>query len=308
MQTNSGFLTTLVHVLLIAACTAAPDRARTTTSALRADTGHVAISNGSLFFEQKGTGDVVILIHGGNLDRRMWDPQFDSVSKSHHVIRYDARGYGLSSPADQPFSAQDDLLALMRGLHIAKASFVGLSMGARIAIDFALAHPEMVDRIVLAAPGISGGTWAADGDTLWVLAARAAAKTGDSLAVARAWLGSAYIRTALHPPARADWIREIVDGNASYWMGIVRHHDLEREAIPAAADHLEQLQALILLLVGEQDTPFIQDVAKAIAARAPNVRRNNIPFVGHMLNLEATDRFNTEVQKFLAGRPVASER
>ena len=273
----------------------------------RVDTGHVAIEGGSLYYEAMGVGDPVILLHGGNLDRRMWDEQFELLRRTHHVVRYDARGYGRSSPAELPFRAHEDLLALLDGLHIERANLVGLSMGGRIALDFALTHPERVERMVLAAPGISGGTWADDGDTLWVRKAEAAGKRGDSVAVALAWLESAYIRTALATPERAAAIRQMVTDNASYWMGIVRHSDIEREADPNAASRLEQLRSPVLLVVGGRDTPFIADVARAIATRVPFVRRVDIPAAGHMLNLEASARFNRELTTFLAAPcPAAS--
>jgi pimeloyl-ACP methyl ester carboxylesterase len=264
------------------------------------DSGYVAIDGGRLYYEAAGSGNPVILIHGGNLDRRMWDDQFALLQKQFRVIRYDARGYGRSSPADEPFAAHDDLAALVRGLGLTRASIVGLSLGGRIALDFALEHPENVDRLVLAAPGISGGKWAEDGDTLWIAEAIAAGKRGDSVGVALAWLKSAYINSALKPPAQAEWLRQISVDNARYWMGIVRHQDVEREATPPAAGRLRELKAPILLLVGGADTPFIMDVARAITREAPNVRRVDLAGIGHMINLEAPERFNTEVVQFLA--------
>ena len=286
--------------IALCACDRGPARSTPDAAVTSVDTGRVAVNGGSLYYEAAGVGPPVILLHGGNLDRRMWDLQFALLRQRYRVVRYDARGFGRSSAADRPFAAHDDLAALVRELHLSGAALVGLSMGGRIAIDFALAHPGLVDRLVLAAPGISGGTWAADGDTLWLPQARAAAKRGDSVGVALAWLGSAYIRTALQPPERAAAVRQMVVDNASYWMGIVRHHDLEREATPPAADHLKDLQTPVLLLVGDSDTPFIYDVAKAIAQRAPHVRRVDVPHAGHMLNLEAPEQFNAELLAFLA--------
>lgn len=264
------------------------------------DTGRVMVPGSSLFYESAGVGSAVILLHGGNLDRRMWDAEFAALQRQHRVIRYDARGYGRSGPADTVFAAHDDLLALMDQLHLSRASLVGLSLGGRIAMDFALAHPERVERLVLAAPGISGGKWAEDGDTAWILVARRAAKEKDSLAVARAWLGSAYVRTALRDSAMARRVRGWVEDQASFWAGIVRHQDLEREAVPPAAGRLSQLAVPILLIVGTEDTPFILDVARAIQAQAPNVQRVNVPGAGHMVNLEAPGPFLTAVSEFLA--------
>ena len=279
-----------------------PSRPTPNAAVATVDTGRVAVDGGSLYYEAAGSGTPVILLHGGNLDRRMWDAQFALLRQRYRVIRYDARGFGRSSAADRPFAAHHDLAALFRALNLSRAALVGLSMEGRIAIDFSLAHPEMVDRLVLAAPGISGGKWAEDGDTLWLVQARAAAARGDSIGVSLAWLGSAYIRTALHPPERAALIRQMVVDNSAYWMGIVRHQDLEREASPPAADHLHDLRVPVLLLVGESDTRFIHDVADAIATRAPRVRRVDLPRVGHMLNLEATEQFNGELLTFLASR------
>jgi pimeloyl-ACP methyl ester carboxylesterase len=267
------------------------------------DTGRVTIDGGSLFYEAAGSGAPVILIHGGNLDRRMWDPQFELLRTKYRVVRYDARGYGQSSAVEEPFSAHDDLAALMHGLHITRASIVGLSLGGRIAIDVALKYPAMVDRLVLAAPGISGGTWAPNSDTAWRASAMEAVKRKDSVGVALAWLGSDYIRSALHPPERAAWLRQISIENSAMWGGLIRHGDLEKAADPRAADRLETLLAPVLLLVGGSDTPYIHEVAAAITARVPHVKRVDIPSVGHMLNLEAPERFNRELLAFLANPP-----
>ena len=285
--------------MTLVACTNEP-RVAAHDSVAVIDTGYVAVDGGRLYYESAGTGAPVLLIHGGNLDRRMWDDQFELLRKQFRVIRYDARGYGRSSSADAPFAAHDDLAALFHGLGLTRASLIGLSLGGRIAMDFALAHPDMVDRLVLAAPGISGGTWAKDGDTLWIAEAIAAGQRGDSVAVALAWLKSAYINSALKPPAQAERLRQISIDNARFWMGMLRHQDLEREANPPAAGRLRELKAPILLLVGGADTPFILDVARAITREAPNVRRVDLAGIGHMINLEAPERFNTEVVQFLS--------
>jgi pimeloyl-ACP methyl ester carboxylesterase len=229
----------------------------------------------------------------------MWDAEFKGLQSRYRVIRYDARGYGRSGPADTTFRAHDDLLALMDALQLSRATFVGLSLGGRIAIDFALAHPDRVDRLVLAAPGISGGKWAEDGDTAWLVVARQAAKQNDSVAVALAWLGSAYIRTALRDSAMSQRVRQLVVEQAPFWGGIIRHRDLEEPAAPPAAERLSQLSVPILLVVGSDDTPFIQDVARAIRTQAPNVRTLDLPGVGHMVNLEAPDAFLAAVLEFL---------
>lgn len=290
----------LFLILLLASCRPA-DRAPSASSvATEPDTGRVRVPGSTLFYESAGTGSPVILLHGGNLDRRMWDAEFGALQRTHRVIRYDARGYGRSGASDTAFSAHHDLRALMDALQLPRASLVGLSLGGRVAMDFALAHPERVDRLVLVAPGISGGTWAEDADTAWLAVAREAAKRQDSVAVARAWLGSAYIRTALRDSTTAKRVRQWVEDQSPFWAGVVRHLDLEVEAAPPAAGRLAELTAPILLVVGTADTPFILDVARAIQAQAARVQRVDIPGVGHMVNLEAPGPFREALLAFLA--------
>lgn len=289
-----------VLLVLFASCRPADHQSRAAASTVAPDTGRVHVAGSTLFYESAGSGSPVILLHGGNLDRRMWDAEFVALQRAHRVIRYDARGYGRSGPADTAFAAHVDLRLLMDALQLQRASLVGLSLGGRIAMDFALAHPDRIERLVLVAPGISGGTWAEDGDTAWLTRAREAANRRDSVGVARAWLGSAYIRTALRDSSTARRVRQWAEDQAPFWGGIIRHQDLEVEAVPPAANRLAELSAPILLVVGTADTPFIQDVAQAIQARAPHVRRVDVPGVGHMVNLEAPGPFLEAVAAFLA--------
>jgi len=271
-------------------------------SGFAVDTGRVAVEGGSLYWEAAGAGAPVVFVHGGNLDRRMWDGQFDTLRYHYRVIRYDARGFGRSSPADRPFRAPDDLAALLRALRIPRATLIGLSMGGGIAIDFALAYPDMVSRLVLAAPSVSGGDWPDDTDTLWLTKARAAFARGDSIGLALAWLESDYIRTALRTPETTARLREILVDNAGHLMQKARDQNLEREGSLPAADRIAELQMPTLLLVGSMDTRMLLAMANYVATHAPHVQRVDFPGVGHMINLEAEEGFNRAILAFL-GRP-----
>ena len=110
---------------------------------------NLKLSNGSLYYEASGEGSPVVLLHGASLDLHMWDKQTDTLAKRFRVIRYDLRGYGESSPATGTFSDVDDLEKLLDHLGHRKASLVGLSQGSGVALNFTLAHPERVDRLVL---------------------------------------------------------------------------------------------------------------------------------------------------------------
>jgi len=266
---------------------------------IRVDSGTVSVNGTILYYEAAGRGPVVILLHAGNLDRRVWDPQFLPLAREHRVIRYDLRGYGRSGPADAPYAAQEDLGALLDALGIGRASLVGLSGGGRIAIDFALAHPERVNRLVLASTGLSGWQYADSGDTAYFAEARRARDRGDAAALGIAWLGSAYTRPAMEHPELVAPLREMAAANGKAWMGLLKHGDLERPADPPALHHTVGLRIPTLLIVGTRDTPDIRAIADTLAASVPGIRRVTFEGAGHLVNMKQPQRFTNLVRTFL---------
>ncbi len=118
--------------------------------------GFARVDGGTLFYEVQGTGAAVILIHGGMLDHRAWDPQIAPLVRGHRVVRYDVAGHGRSPVPDGRWRTYEHLRSILAHLGIERAALVGHSMGARIAIDLTIAHPGLVDSLVLLGPGMSG--------------------------------------------------------------------------------------------------------------------------------------------------------
>lgn len=114
-----------------------------------ADTGRVAVGGGTLYYEVRGSGPPVVLLHAGGLDLTMWDPQVGPVARAFRVIRYDARGHGRSSAPMGPHSTVEDLRALLDHLGVERANLVGISMGAGVALEFAISYPQRVSKLVL---------------------------------------------------------------------------------------------------------------------------------------------------------------
>jgi pimeloyl-ACP methyl ester carboxylesterase len=113
-------------------------------------------SAGGLHYTIEGRGPDVVLIHAFQMDLREWDAVARTLAGSRRVIRYDVRGHGTSRVSGDLPAPVVDLLGLLDELDVPRATLVGLSMGATIALDFALTHPERVERLVLASPGIPG--------------------------------------------------------------------------------------------------------------------------------------------------------
>src|SRR5687767_15644013 len=104
----SPFLAAFTCVALGAAAAAQP----------ASRTGIAEVNGTRLYYETTGSGPHVVLLHGGNLDSRMWDDQVPFLEKSFTVTRYDIRPYGRSAVTEKGFSSVDDLAALMQFLAI----------------------------------------------------------------------------------------------------------------------------------------------------------------------------------------------
>ena len=256
--------------------------------------GLANVNGTTLYYETQGTGPTVVFIPGAQMDRRVWDEQFDEFGGSFHVVRYDPRGFGRSGRITGPFSHADDLVALLKQLGIDKASLIGLSLGGRIAIDVALAHPDLVDALVLTAPGVSG--YQSVDTAAWVQAATKAAAAHDSVGAAEAWLTSAYMRPAMADPKLAPRVRKLALENAGLWNEPAR---FESPLDPPAIRRLGELRAPTLIVVGTKDDPNITSIEDSLRAGIHGTSTVTIPNVGHIPNIERTKTYNMAVLNFL---------
>jgi len=115
--------------------------------------GHVAVPDGQIYFEQAGEGPALVLISSVFLDCREWDPQFSSYSVEHTVVRYDVRGRGRSTGDRSKSLDSEDLAALLDHLGLRKAVVLGNSVGGGIACEFAAGFPGRATGLILVAGG-----------------------------------------------------------------------------------------------------------------------------------------------------------
>src|SRR5688572_18938574 len=98
----------------------------------------------------------LVLSHSLACSTRMWDPQIEAFKGSYRVLAYDMRGHGQSEAPATPYTLDmlaEDVVALMRHARVARASFIGLSIGGMIGQTLALKHPDLFERMVLADTG-----------------------------------------------------------------------------------------------------------------------------------------------------------
>ena len=263
-------------------------------------TGYVPVGRYSLYYEETGKGEPLILIHGGLLDRRMWDGQFELFSRWSRVIRYDNRNHGLSRGLPDSFSYHEDLNRIMEALGIQRARLVGLSLGGAIAIDFALAHPEKVSALVLVSSGLSGYEFR--DSTLKVnqkKQADAAARKDMNAYVEyfqRSWTDGPH-RT---PEQVNRDVRQKVREMCKATLSKPEPDNTTIPLEPPAVGRLSSIHIPTLFVLGDLDMASIQEISGLVLKGIPGSRKVVIKGAAHMVNMEKPEEFNEVVGEFLS--------
>ncbi|WP_432000048.1 alpha/beta fold hydrolase [Streptomyces sioyaensis] len=253
-------------------------------------------------YEDEGSGEPLVLVHGHPFNRSMWRPQIAHLSRAGwRVIAPDLRGYGESSvvPGTTPLETfARDLLALLDHLGIERCVLGGLSMGGQIVMECWRLFPERIRAVVLA------DTFAA-ADTA---AGRAARHDMAERLLREGMAGYAHevldkMVAPHHLDARPDVAAHVLqmmtstapEGAAAALRGRAERPDytaqLSRMAVPA------------LVVVGTEDTYTPVSDARAIQARMPDARLVLVERAAHLPNLERPDEFNAALEKFLRSLP-----
>jgi pimeloyl-ACP methyl ester carboxylesterase len=229
-----------------------------------------------------------VLLHGWALDRRAWAPQ-RPLADHFRLIAIDRRGFGRSTAPPDLAAEIGDLERLCDRLGLERAILVGMSQGGRIALHFALAHPERVAGLVLQGAPLDGFQPDARGADIIPLGAyRALARKGRLDEMKALWRAHPIMRDAgpALDPLLADYEgRDLIAPEV---------------AMPPIAGALGGIGAPALALTGEDDLPWRQLVADSIAYALPGGVRARVPG-GHLCNLSHSGPYNGLVASFAAG-------
>ena len=261
--------------------------------------GYAELSDGQLFFESKGEGDVIVFIHGNAGDRRHWDLQFEAFSEGFRVVRYDVRGFGKSSlpVEDRPYSDYEDLAELLDCLGVRKAHIAGWSMGSGIAVDFALAYPERTSSLIAIGPWVFGysspGEHAMMADMLQI--ANALAEGGQEAAV-EAWMNAPFFSETIVDPGAGERFRRITEDH-SFWA--FAHRSRRRMLKPSAVGRVEEIEVPTLVLTAKHDTVPCLEIAQLLENSVADVRKIVMEDAGHLLHMEKPEVFNQHLLEFV---------
>ncbi len=257
------------------------------------------INGFDLYYNIYGSGPPLIFIHGLGMDQSMWDLQIPQFAPHYQVILYDLRGHGASESPPHPYSIElfaDDLHLFLRFLGLKKAIILGLSLGGRILLKFALKYPEESKALILC-DAQSETPEESKQRFQWL--AEIAQKEGMEKA-AEAYFALPLFQTlATKNPARLErekerFIKTSALGFAQSCLAIAQMEPL--------TGLLDQIKAPTLALAGEWDTPYLPFL-DIYAAQITNCQKRIIPQAGHLSNLENPLAFQKAIQEFLEGLP-----
>ena len=248
-------------------------------------------------YTRAGEGPPVVFLHGGVSDGREWGRQLEALAPEYTVVAWDAPGNGGSDDPPASFRMPDyaDCLAgLIGGLELDRPHVVGLSFGATLALELYRRHPDLPRSLVL----IGGYAGWAGSLPPEVVAERLAGVERD-LAQSPETLARSFLATLLTNDAPA----ELADELLAILVDLHPAGALTQAHAMAEADLRDVLPHIAvptLLLSGEQDVRSPRAVGEELAAQIPGAELVFIPGAGHMLNMEAADRVNAELTRFLS--------
>lgn len=249
-----------------------------------------------LFFtDSGGSGEAVVLAHAIGCDHRMWEDLRPRLAADYRVIAFDARGHGRTPAAPRPYSLADladDVAAVLESVGIAKAHWVGLSMGGMVGQAFALRHPARLDRLVLANTTSSYGP---EGRAMWQARAKLVQEGG--LAAIRDMVASRYFSEefrARNPAAVEKVMSRFMETSTEGYLGCcdaIANLDYSQD--------LARVRAKTLVIAGGADAGTPPAMSEAIAARIPGARMAVIPGAAHLSAVEKPAQFAQLVREFL---------
>jgi 2-succinyl-6-hydroxy-2,4-cyclohexadiene-1-carboxylate synthase len=265
----------------------------------------IRVNRLSFHYEDQGEGDPVVFLHGFTGQSATWTTITKLVSETQQTIAIDLIGHGRTeSPRDVSrfaySQAIDDLAAILAKLELRCATWVGYSMGGRLALGIALRYPEIVSGLILesASPGIAEVQEREARRQADELLADEILSQGVREFVAR-WEALPMWESQLQMPIeQRTRQREIrVQNRAEGLAGSLR--GLGAGVQDSLWEGLGELQAPTLVIAGERDAKFAE-IATRMAGQAPNAELVIVPNVGHAVHLEQPEIYAAHVARIVA--------
>jgi 3-oxoadipate enol-lactonase len=250
----------------------------------------VDVNGARIWYDETGEGPAVLLLHGGLGDSGLWEPVVPLLARRFRTIRTDLRFFGRSVGPAVPWSWQEDAIGVLDELGVERAALVGLSLGGKLALDIALAHPERLWAVVGVAPGLGGHDGAAYTEE-HEARFEAAEDKGEAMMA---------IDFEVWAPLGADErIQELwrATPDANPLPDGVEPLDPEG---PPAKERLDELTVPTLIVTAKHDPAGFREIGPLVAGAAPNARHVELDS-DHYLTLREPELVGTTLLDFLTG-------
>jgi len=278
----------------------------------------ISVNGSNHYFERKGKGTPLVLIHGAFADVHMWEPQWQYFSESYYLLRYDLRGHGRTGPSSlgeytiETFA--DDLADLLDALDIQMPILCGQSFGGSIAQAYTVLHPERVRALVLAS-----SMAAIDLSLMDKLLCRVLFPGWAMTAVVNALSVEKFVRFSL-------WLGRLTKGKQFLSRDETVEKYLEHCMLQMISSEymkfwralyrfkllpLERISCPTLILNGEHEPKNMITHTREMLQRIQRAEVRIVPGAHHALNLDNPKVFNELLEAFLHpanARPPFCER
>ncbi len=259
----------------------------------------VVMGDLKIYYESYGEGDPLILIRGLGSNADHWYAQVHDLARHWRVIVFDNRGIARSSDSAGAFTTGDmagDTVALMKGLGIARAHVLGLSMGGMIAQELAIGYPRRVRGLILVATQCGGRHAVSPKKEVAGSIQRVAAENSQEarLAALPSFFGP---RTLSERP-------RVIQEYATVSMKHPAGPEILTRQMAAIAGHdtydrLPQISLPTLVMTGADDVLIPPENSKILADRIFGAQLCVIPDGGHQVLIEAPLACNRAIIDFL---------
>jgi pimeloyl-ACP methyl ester carboxylesterase len=267
----------------------------------------------ALHYVVVGRGPAVVLLHGLGGFAQSWRYTLDVLSARATVFALDLPGFGRSAKPRTIYRLgyfASALHGFLDAMGVAQASLVGHSLGASVAVTYALTHPARVERLALVGGLVPGVSFRMS------LAYRLLALpvVGEALALCgSAPLYKAAVARCFHAPQPAEVAflvehdyRERTGPQArAAWLATARH--IRADLVDRRGDYRRALASLdlpTLLVHGRQDPAVAPRHAAEAASALPRAALRWVDACGHFPHLEHSQDVNGWLAEFLIGRPA----
>lgn len=258
-----------------------------------------------LYFEEAGSGTPIVFVHEFGGDHRSWEPQMRHFARRHRCITYAARGY---PPSDVPTAvaaysqrtAATDILAVMDGAGVDRAHVVGLSMGGFAVLHLGLIAPARALSLTVAGAGYGAEKQheAYFRDVSLEVARQFEAQGSHQFAKTYA-LGASRVQFQNKDPRGwAEFAQQLGEHDAVGSANTMRGVQATRPSLYDLEASLAALAVPTLVIVGDEDDHCLQP-GLFLKRTIPACGLLVLPKVGHTLNLEEPERFNSFLGEFI---------